>query len=181
VAKRLWEDRLVPTDLWVLYGEQDYPKNFHATGFTPNMLKSLVTATGIYEDIEVKEGNVGDETPNPTAWNLELRAKKVKHLEVENITPEWIDAPPQNDVWWPMKLHQTYNERPLTPEEITADSLKWMSVKPEGVNNDDMELFAPGQSLKNTHRGEQQVQEAAEEVKEESKDFVEKIEEAEKD
>ena len=155
VAKRLWEDALVPTDLWVLYGEQDYPKNFHATGFTPNMLKSLITSTGLYDNIEVKEGDVGSATPNPDAWNLELRATKINHPEIANITPEWIDAPPQNDIWWPMKMHQTYNERPLTPEEIVGDQLKWMSAEPKGTNNPDMELFAPGQSLKNVQRGMQ--------------------------
>lgn len=162
VAKRLWDDALVPTDLWVLYGEQDYAKNFHATCFTPNMLKSLVASLGIYEDIEIKEGDVGSTNPHPEAWNLELRAKKVNHLVTENITPDWIESPTGEGVWWPMKLHQVYNERPITPEEIIGDKLKWMEVKPEGTANPDLELFAPGQSLKNTRRGQEQpVEEVA--------------------
>jgi predicted SAM-dependent methyltransferase len=159
VARRLLEDRIVPTDLWVLYGEQDYPKNFHATGFTPNMLKSLVTSMGIYDNIEVKEGDVTREEAHPDAWNLELRATKVRHKEVENITPDYIESPPPTDNWWPMKLHQQYNERPLTPDELTADKLKWMSVKPEGTMNPNMELFAPGQTFDNTHQGEEVVEE----------------------
>jgi hypothetical protein len=58
-----------------------------------------------------------------------------------------------------MKLHQQYNERPLTPDELTADKLKWMSVKPEGTMNPNMELFAPGQTFDNTHQGEEVVEE----------------------
>lgn len=168
VAQRLLEDALVPTDLWVLYGEQDYPKNFHASGFTPNMLKSLVTSLDIYEDIEVKEGDITG-PPHPEAWNLQLRAKKVKHLQTENITPDWIDAPPPNNNWWPMKLHQVYNERPLTPEEIVGDQLKWMGVEPKGVDNPNMELFAPGQTLDNTHEGEDQPPQKVETAGAESK------------
>ena len=155
VGKRLAEDRIVPTDLWVIYGEQDYPKNFHATGFTPNMLMSLVNSMGIYDNIEVKEGDYTSEVARPESWNLELRATKIKHPTTENITPEWIDAPNSNDVWWPMKVYQTYNERPMTPEELAADTLKWMQAEPAGTVNEDMELFAPGQSWKNTMPSEE--------------------------
>lgn len=124
VADRLLKDEINVQDFWVLYGEQDYAKNFHAAGFTPKTLSSLVASLGIYEDIEVGEGDVTGE-PNPLNWNLNLRAIKKKHPVTENITPEWVDAPKSEDVWWPVKIYQEYNERPMD-EEIAKDKLKWL-------------------------------------------------------
>lgn len=126
LGKRLEQDELVPTDLWVLYGEQDYPKNFHAAGFTPKILTSLVESLGIYEDIQVKEGDV-DGPPNPNSWNLQLKATKKKNFEVDNITPEHILPGPPSPVIWPMRTFQEYEERPLTPEEITKD-IDWLNA-----------------------------------------------------
>lgn len=126
VAKRLLEDQIIPTDMWVIYGEQDYAKNYHAVCFTPNILKGLVESLGIFEDIQIKEGNF-EGPPSPDSWNLQLKATKVKHLEIDNITPDDIIAgPPRNDMI-PMRIYNTYNERPLTPEEIIGDKLKWLS------------------------------------------------------
>jgi SAM-dependent methyltransferase len=141
-AKRVLEDSMMPTDFWVLYGEQDYPKNFHAAGFTPNVLKALVESLGIFEDIQIKEGDI-DGPPNPNSWNIQLKATKVKHLIPENITPEWIDAPAPQDAWWPVKSFQEYNERPLTPEEITKDKLKWLSTPSDAKESPNLNLFAP--------------------------------------
>lgn len=142
VGQRLLDDNLIPTDMWVLYGEQDYPKNFHAAGFTPKVLKALVESLGIYEDIQIKEGNVFG-PPHPDSWNLQLKAKKARHLTVDNITPDYIDPPKSESVWWPVKTHQVYNERPMTPEEIIGDKLKWMSTPTDNVTeNPDLDLFA---------------------------------------
>lgn len=139
-AKRLVEDEVLPTDLWVLYGEQDYPKNFHATGFTPKILKALVESLGIFEDIQIHEGNI-DGPPSPESWNLQVKATKVKHLEVDNITPDWVDSPKQEMMMWPVRLYQNYNERPLSPEELTADLAKWM--KPTTVEQaEDLDVFS---------------------------------------
>lgn len=142
VAQRLLDDNIIPTDLWVIYGEQDYPKNFHAAGFTPNILKTLVESLGIYEDIQIKEGDING-PPMPDSWNLQLKATKVRHPQVDNITPEWIDAPEATPQWWPIKLHQAYNERPMTPEEIVADQLKWLKTPTQNTeNNPELDLFA---------------------------------------
>lgn len=142
-AKRLVEDNLQPTDLWVFYGEQDYPKNFHAMGFTPKTLHALITATGLFDDIQIKEGNI-DGPPNPDSWNLQLKATKVKHALIDNITPDWVEAPPESVNWWPFKLFQQYNTRPMTPNEITEDKLKWLNNETKIEENPDLNIFAPG-------------------------------------
>lgn len=142
-AKRILEDQMQATDLWVLYGEQDYQKNFHATGFTPNMLKALVESLGIFENIQVKVGNI-DGPPSPDSWNIELVATKTKKLEVDNITPDYIEAPKSQDVWWPMKTYQEYNNRPMTPEEIMGDKVKWMETPiKESYDNPDLNILFP--------------------------------------
>ena len=147
VAQRLLDDTIVPTDFWVLYGEQDYAKNFHAAGFTPKVLKALVESLEIFDNIEVHEGTF-DGPPHPESWNLQLKATKIKHKSVENITPEWIDAPTAGtDLWWPMKVHQTYNERPMTPEELIGDKLKWLDhPTTRTVDNPELNVFGPNQS-----------------------------------
>ena len=142
VAERILNDSIVPTDMWVLYGEQDYAKNFHASGFTPKILQALVESLGIYEDIQVKEGNFSG-PPHPDSWNLQLKATKVKSSEVDNITPDYIDPPVSEPSWWPMKTFQEYNERPMTPEEIIGDKLKWLKNDTDVTENTEMDLFAP--------------------------------------
>lgn len=125
-AQRILDDQITPTDYWVLYGEQDYPKNFHAVGFTPNTLRGLVESLGVYENIAIKEGDITI-GPNKDAWNLQLKATKVRNPKFDNITPDEIEpGPPANDLW-PMRVHQTYNERPMTHEEILKDRLKWLT------------------------------------------------------
>jgi predicted SAM-dependent methyltransferase len=143
VGKRILSDELQPQDLWVMYGEQDYPKNMHGTGFTPKMLRGLVESLGIFENIEVNEGEV-DGPPNPRSWNLYLNAVKVKHPKVDNITPEWADAPPRDEQWWPMRMYQQYNERPMTNEEKAADVAKWITSTEPLIQSPDLMPFAPG-------------------------------------
>lgn len=128
IAQRLIADEMVPTDFWILYGEQDYKKNFHAAGFTPKVLRGLVQSMGVYEDIQIKEGDVFG-PPGITSWNLQLKATKVKNHEIENTAPDYLEPSPPNNVMWPMRIYDTHNERPLTPEEIMADTLKWYPVK----------------------------------------------------
>jgi SAM-dependent methyltransferase len=120
VGYRLAMDQMNATDFWVLWGEQDYAKNFHATGFTPKLLKALVESLGIFEDIEVAEREPFG-APNAANWSLQLRAKKVIHPVSENITPEDIDPSPQTPNWWPVAMYNTVNERPMTDEEIARD------------------------------------------------------------
>jgi SAM-dependent methyltransferase len=121
VAQRLLDDKIIPTDMWVIYGEQDYPKNTHVAGFTPNLLKSLVEAMGIYDDIQVKEGPI-DGPPGADSWNLQLKATKVRNIEIDNITPEDIEPAPPTMQLYPMRIYNTYNERKMTPEELLADA-----------------------------------------------------------
>lgn len=125
VAQRILDDNIYPTDMWVIYGEQDYPKNFHAVGFTPSTLKALVESLGCMDDIQVKEGDIQG-PPSPESWNLQIKATKAKHLEIDNITPDNYDEPPKNNAFFPVRLYNTYNERPLTPQEITRDLDKWV-------------------------------------------------------
>lgn len=147
VAQRILDDQIWPTDMWVLYGEQDYAKNFHATGFTPAILKSLVESLDMFDNIEVKEGEV-DGPPSPNSWNLQLKATKIKHPMIDNITPDWIDSPKQEIIGWPVRLYQQYNERVMTPEEIVADKLKWLKPTDEPiVQNEDLDVFASEASI----------------------------------
>ena len=120
VGYRLITDQVYPTDMWNLYGEQDYPKNFHASGFTPKILAALVESLGCFENIETAEQDVFG-PPTGDNWSLQLRAKKVHHLEIENITPENIDPSPPTMNWWPMAIYPDLNERPLTEEEVARD------------------------------------------------------------
>lgn len=129
-AKRILADEMIPHDFFVLYGEQEYPKNFHATGFTPKVLAALVDSLGIFEDIQVKEGDI-DGPIDPASWNLQLKATKIKHLEVENISPDYLDPAPTAETWWPLRLYQQYNERPMTDEEKAKDLIKWLPSTPK--------------------------------------------------
>lgn len=140
VAKRLLADQIDPHDLWVLYGEQDYPKNFHAMGFTPNILKALVEANGCYDNIQLNEGDI-DGPPNPNSWNLQLKATKVKHYEIDNITPDDIEpGPPLNNVM-PVRIYDQYNEREMTPQERIAD-MEWMNPERDKTETLKQELVA---------------------------------------
>lgn len=125
VAKRLLDDTVLATDMWVLYGEQDYPKNFHAVGFTPRTIQSLVESLGCFDNIQVKEGNY-EGPPGGDSWNLQLKATKVKNIVQDNITPKNLIPGPVRPDFWPMRLYDTWVERPMTPEEIIGDKLKWL-------------------------------------------------------
>lgn len=120
-AKRLLEDvNILPYDMWVLYGEQDYPKNFHAVGFTPSLLRSLVQSLGLFENIETKEGDI-DGPPGSENWSLMLKATKVKSKKIENIAPDNLDPSPPTGFQWPIRLHDEWNERPMSLDEELAD------------------------------------------------------------
>lgn len=141
-AQRILDDAMEATDLWVLYGEQDYQKNFHATGFTPKMLKSLVESLDLFDNIQVKEGHISG-PPSPDSWNIELVATKVKKSEVDNITPEFIEAPATDMAWWPMKIYDQVKERPMGPE-VEHDKLKWMDTEiTKSYDNPDLNLLFP--------------------------------------
>jgi len=124
-AKRLLEDTPIVQDMWVLYGEQNYGKNFHTGGFTPNLLKSLVESLDIYEDIRVTEGNI-DGPPDPINWNLEIRATKKTHKMVENITPKDIEKGPEYGAMWPFRLFDQTTEQP----EKTIEEDKVLHASP---------------------------------------------------
>lgn len=129
VGQRLADDNIWPTDLQVLYGEQEYVKNFHAGGFTPKTLTSLVesikTATGepVFEDIQVKE-SADFNGPPPESWNLQLKAKKVRDSSTqENISPaDALSVPPKSQLW-PMRVFDAPKDR--TAEELLAQT-EWL-------------------------------------------------------
>jgi len=114
-AGRILADNLIKEDYFVLYGEQDYAKNFHAVGFTPNSLKALVESLGIFENIQIQEGDING-PPAPDNWNLNLQATKVKHPKVENITPEDIEQAPPYGAYWQMRV---YDETTPGSEDTT--------------------------------------------------------------
>jgi predicted SAM-dependent methyltransferase len=118
VAQRILDDTILPEDYWVLYGEQDYPKNFHAAGFTPRTLKSLVESIGGFENIQLQEGDLGA-PPGPNGWNLMLKATKVKHPWLENIAPEDLDAAPPSGDMWPIALHDNPEVHEIAAETET--------------------------------------------------------------
>jgi hypothetical protein len=120
VGYRMVVDQMLPTDYWVLYGEQEYAKNFHAAGFTPRSLALLVESLGCFKDIETSEGDVFGDLNNIN-WSFQLRAKKISHPVIDNIVPENIPPAPASPAWWPMAIYPTYNERPMTEEEIKND------------------------------------------------------------
>lgn len=124
VGQRLVDDILLPEDMWVMYGEQDYPKNFHSVGFTPNLIKALVESLGIYENVETKESPTVGGPSGADQWNLYCKATKVRHPKTENITPEDIDPSPSAAAWWPIRRFDLHTERPMTQDEIAADTAK---------------------------------------------------------
>lgn len=137
VAKRILDDTMVPTDWWVAWGEQDYAKNFHATGFTPNTLKGLVHSIGrefqgpedkgVFDNIQVREGDYMGPPDRAESWNMQLKATKIRNIELDNIAPDYVTPGTPPKMEWPVRIYDTYNERPLTPEEITKD-LTWINA-----------------------------------------------------
>lgn len=139
VAQRLLDDTVYPTDFWVLYGEQDYAKNFHATGFTPNILTSLVESMGVYEDIEIHEGDFSG-PPNANSWNLMVKARKARHPELDNITPDDYEAPPAVPNFIPIRIYEDSNVRSMTDEEKKED-LKVLSKEEAKVEQRKQKLL----------------------------------------
>jgi len=125
VGKRWYEDKIVPTDMWVTFGEQEYAKNFHATGFTPNLLKDLVHSMGVYENIQVKVGDIDGPANAAESWNLQLKATKYKNVQLDNISPDDMVPGKPIPAFYPVRIYDEYNDRPMTPEEITKD-LTWV-------------------------------------------------------
>lgn len=124
-AKRILDDTLIIEDYKVLYGEQDYPKNHHGAGFTPNTLRALVESLGMFEDITIEEGDING-PPMPDYWNLTVRAKKVRHPEIENITPEDIEKAPPYGAWFPVRIF----DQAVEPEEKSIKEQKEIHKSP---------------------------------------------------
>lgn len=127
VGKRLFEDKIIPSDMWVLYGEQDYQKNFHAAGFTPNLLKDLIVSLGVFEDIQIREGDYDGPTDRAESWNLQAKATKVRNFVLDNIAPDGMEPGPPPPAYYPFRVFDEIFERPLTPEEIEKD-LSWFGA-----------------------------------------------------
>lgn len=129
-AKRIMEDQLTPYDYKVIYGGQEYVKNFHGGGFTPNTLKALVESLGIYENIHIKEGNVNG-PPGMESWDLLLRATKSKSTQqLDNIAPDHIQKVPTSSSWIQFRSYDNLiinDVKEITPESIQADIDKWGS------------------------------------------------------
>lgn len=135
-AQRLLDDTLAPTDYWVLWGEQDYAKNMHGVGFTPKTLKGLVHSLGrewgqedkgVFENIQVREGDYLGPPDRAESWNLQIKATKVRNIEMDNIAPDDMTPGPPPPAYYPVRIYDEYIERPLTPEEITKD-LTWLNA-----------------------------------------------------
>jgi predicted SAM-dependent methyltransferase len=160
VAQRILDDKMVPTDWWVLYGEQDYPKNYHAMGFTPSVLKAVFESTGYFDNIQVKEGDFAGPPDRAESWNLQLKATKVKSKVLDNIAPVDMEVGPPLPASYPVRIYDEWKDRPMTPEEIVAD-IKWLgegltaaqgkkeaaleAIKKYPVNQMDRTFFSPKQ------------------------------------
>jgi predicted SAM-dependent methyltransferase len=128
-ARHILDDTMVPEDYWVLYGEQDYPKNHHSVGFTPNTLGALIRSIGVFDEnsIEIREGDING-PPAPESWNLIARAVKIKHPMLDNIAPDDLEAPPpDSNLWWPMRVYEESTEKPV--EETVDEASKGTPTK----------------------------------------------------
>lgn len=124
VAQRILDDRMLPSDFWVMFGEQDYQKNFHAAGFTPKVLHDLIASIGVYDNIQIREGDI-DGPPVPDSWNLMAKATKVVHPVMDNIAPEGVTKGPDVPMYIPLRVYDTTTTREMTEEEIYKD-LEWL-------------------------------------------------------
>lgn len=123
-AERILKDEIVPTDMWVMMGEQEYAKNFHGTFFTPNILTRLVESLGNLDNIQVKEGDYAG-PPTANVWNLQLKATKFKNFEMDNIAPPDMKQGSGPPAFYPVRIYDESVERPMTPEETMKD-LTWL-------------------------------------------------------
>lgn len=80
-CKNILDNKIDDYTIWVLYGAQDYPKNFHACGFTKNILQKLFENTGCLDNIKVEFENEGR--------GLYATARKFRHLSFESIDPKY--------------------------------------------------------------------------------------------
>jgi predicted SAM-dependent methyltransferase len=156
VGMRLALDQVQMPDMWVLYGEQDYPKNFHAAGFTPRMLQALAESLGYLTDIEISEGDPYG-GPDALNWSIQLRARKAFHPKLDNIAPEDSEKAPDTPNWWPVAMHPELNERPMTPEEIERDIEKARLNKlPQSFNlfgSPEERIWKPKEEIKENKDG----------------------------
>ncbi len=125
VGERIANDTLIPSDYWVIFGEQDYAKNFHGSGFTPRTLAGLVTSLGMFENIQVKEGDFRGE-PSAENWNLQLKATKTSHPEIDNISPPHIMRGPEAVNLWPLPIYPDSVTREMTEAESAQEKAKWV-------------------------------------------------------
>lgn len=132
-AKRIAEDMMSPYDYKVLYGGQEYPKNFHGSGYTPNTIKALIESLGLYENIQVKEGEI-DGPPGSDSWDMLVKAtKKGNPPAIDNVTPEHYEQPAASTTLWPFKVFDEIKEvKEITSEVVEEELAKWgtKSLKP---------------------------------------------------
>ncbi len=89
-AQRAIQDKLTEHDMWVYYGQQSYPENFHKSGFTPKLLENLLKNTKCLKNIKVELDKSGA--------NIFATAIKYKHKGIETIHPEFnLDGTPLSE------------------------------------------------------------------------------------
>lgn len=80
-AKNIIEKKVRDFDIWILWGQQAYPQDFHGCGFTKESLQELLESTECLKDIKIEithDGNM-----------LTATAKKFKHISFESISPKY--------------------------------------------------------------------------------------------
>ena len=80
-AKHIVEGKIEDFDMWILWGQQRYPKDFHACGFTKDTLYQLLKSTGCLKNIKI--------TLTMEGRMLNAKAKKSKHISFESISPKY--------------------------------------------------------------------------------------------
>lgn len=80
-AKNLLEGKFGDYDMWIFYGQQAYPKDFHACGFSKEMLQKLLDNSGCLKNITIREIQDGR--------MLSVTAIKDRHVSFESISPQY--------------------------------------------------------------------------------------------
>lgn len=80
-AKNVMDKKIDDFTMWVFFGQQSYPKDFHACGFTPDTILALFKMTGCLKNIKIR--------PVRNDTMIEAIATKNKHKGFESISPKY--------------------------------------------------------------------------------------------
>lgn len=91
-ARAIAEGKFRSIDMWIMYGQQEYPENFHKSGFTPETMKEALLKLGNLKDIYIgtRDYNASGRV-NPAGdvkdFEIIVSAKKAYSKKLESIAP----------------------------------------------------------------------------------------------